>query len=451
MRHIINAERKQKSNRKNGIIWLRKGGKIMKWKKIVAVMLSAAMVTGLAACGSSGGEGGSDGSTGKIQISFLNGFTGGDGDFMKRITDGFNSSQDKYEIVESQEKDHLTQFKANGADLLIMGDTDLYTYAVDGMIQDLSGIYEKAELAEEDFVEPAIEAATIDGALYGVPLDIHPLTMFYNKELVSEEEVPETYEDLVALNDKLQAQDPSLYVMGIPGSGISEQYWMALAAQYGIELESDGYCDFSQDKLADVFMKWHDMVFVDHLSPANLGLDSEFTSFAKTADDITTQAAVALTGVWFYSTAADVYGENLGIAPIPTIGEEVGTYGSSHNFAVSSEVTDEEKIDGIVEFLKYAYTPENLLNWADSGQTPVYKPTMDLIRENPDQYPVPAVNVDTVETCVFSPQVYNGLAQTNYVTENIWGKVTTEEDLTHDELMGLLEQATKNAKQLAGE
>ena len=414
-------------------------------------MLSAAMVTGLAACGSSGGESGSDGSTGKIQISFLNGFTGGDGDFMKRITDGFNSSQDKYEIVESQEKDHLTQFKANGADLLIMGDTDLYTYAVDGMIQDLSGIYEKAGLAEEDFVEPAIEAATIDGALYGVPLDIHPLTMFYNKELVSEEEVPETYEDLVALNDKLQAQDPSLYVMGIPGSGISEQYWMALAAQYGIELESDGYCDFSQDKLADVFMKWHDMVFVDHLSPANLGLDSEFTSFAKTADDITTQAAVALTGVWFYSTAADVYGENLGIAPLPTIGEEVGTYGSSHNFVVSSEVTDEEKIDGIVEFLKYAYTPENLLNWADSGQTPVYKPTMDLIRENPDQYPVPAVNVDTVETCVFSPQVYNGIAQTNYVTENIWGKVTTEEDLTHDELMGLLEQATENAKQLAGE
>ena len=155
--------------------------------------------------------------------------------------------------------------------------------------------------------------------------------------------------------------------------------------------------------------------------------------------------------MWFYSTAAEVYGDNLGIAPIPVIGANEGTYGQSHNFVVSSEVTDEEKIEGIVEFIKYAYTPENLLNWADSGQTPVYKPTMDLIRENPDQYPVPAVNVDTVETCVFSPQVYNGIAQTNYVTENIWGKVTTEENLTHDDLMGLLEQATENAKQLGGE
>ena len=63
-------------------------------------------------------------------------------------------------------------------------------------------------------------------------------------------------------------------------------------------------------------MKWHDMVFTDHLSPANLGLDSEFTSFAKTADDITTQAAISLTGVWYYSTAKEVYGDDLGIAAI---------------------------------------------------------------------------------------------------------------------------------------
>lgn len=62
----------------------------------------------------------------KIQIQFLNGLTGGDGAFMCKITDGFNASQDKYEVIESQEKDHLTKFKANGADLTIMGDSDLY-------------------------------------------------------------------------------------------------------------------------------------------------------------------------------------------------------------------------------------------------------------------------------------------------------------------------------------
>ena len=423
----------------------------MKWNRIVAATVSAAMVAGLAACGSGGENSKSGGSSDKVQIHFLNGFTGGDGEFMKKITDGFNSSQDEYEIVESQEKDHLTQFKANGSDLVVMGDTDLYTYAVDGMIQDVSDFYEKAGISTDDFVESAINAATVDGEIYGLPLDIHPLTMFYNKKLVSDEEVPKTYEDLVSLNEKLQAQDPSLSVMAIPGSGLSEQYWMALVGQNGIELEKDGYCNFAQDDLADVFMKWHDMVFTDHLSPANLGLDSEFTSFAKTADDITTQAGISLTGVWYYSTAKEVYGDDLGIAAIPTIGKQAATFGGSHNIAVSAEVKDQDKIDGIVEFLKYLYTPENLLNWADSGQTPVYLPTMDLIKEKPDEYPVPAVNVDTVANCTFAPRVYNSTSQTAYVTENIWGKVTTEENLTHEDFMELLEQATENAKQLAGE
>lgn len=34
----------------------------------------------------------------KIQIQFLNGLTGGDGAYMRKITDGFNASQDKYEV-----------------------------------------------------------------------------------------------------------------------------------------------------------------------------------------------------------------------------------------------------------------------------------------------------------------------------------------------------------------
>ncbi len=76
---------------------------------------------------------------------------------------------------------------------------------------------------------------------------------------------------------------------------------------------------------------------------------------------------------------------------------------------------------------------------------------MDLIKEKPDEYPVPAVNVDTVANCTFAPRVYNSTSQTAYVTENIWGKVTTEENLTHEDLMELLQQATENAKQLAGE
>lgn len=387
----------------------------------------------------------------KVQIQFLNGLTGGDGAFMRKITDGFNASQDKYEIIESQEKDHLTKFKANGADLTIMGDNDLYTYVADGLIQDATPVYEAAGVQMDDFIDAAQQAVTLDGKAYGFPLDIHPLTMFYNKELIAEDEVPTSLEDLIALNKKLHAQDPSLYVMAIPGSGLPEMYWYATAMQMGIEFVEDGACNFNQEKLADLFMLWHDMVFVENLSPANLGLDAEFTSFAKTANDITTQAALALTGVWFYNTAAEIYGENLGIAKIPVLGDTFATAGGAHVIAISSQVTDEAKLAGIAAFFNYLYTPENLLNWAESGQTPVHKATMDVIRANPEKYPVPAINVDAVVDSHPYPKAYNGGAQIGYVTTNIWPLVVSDPDLTKDQLMELFEQATKNARQIADE
>ena len=198
-------------------------------------------------------------------------------------------------------------------------------------------------------------------------------------------------------------------------------------------------------------MKWHDMVFVDKLSPANLGLDAEFTSFAKTADDITTQAAVCLTGPWYYSTAAELYGENLGIAPIPTIGTQTATYGGSHTIAVSSQVTDEAKMDGIAAFLNYMYTPENLLNWADSGQTPVHIETMEIIKANPEKYPVPSVNAGTVDTAKIGPKVYNSNEQLSYISSSIFSKLVTVENLTKEEIMSELEIATDIAKQIAAE
>lgn len=414
----------------------------MKINKMLALVM--ALVLCCAVCMSAAADD-------KIQIQFLNGLTGGDGAFMRKITDGFNASQDKYEVIESQEKDHLTKFKANGADLTIMGDSDLYTYVADGLVQEVSSVYEAAGVKMDDFIESAQLAVNVNDGVYGFPLDIHPLTMFYNKALISEDEVPTTYEDLVALNKKFQEQDPSLYVMAIPGSGLPELYWYSAAMQYGLELAEDGACNFNQEKLIDIFMMFHDMVFVDNLSPANLGLDAEFTSFAKTANDITTQAALAMTGVWFYGAAAEIYGDDLGIAKIPVFGDEFATCGGAHVICVSCEVTDDAKFEGIAAFFNYLYQPENLLNWADAGQTPVHKATMDVIRANPEKWPVAAVNVDTVVASKPNPKVYNSGTQMGYVNNNIWPLVVSDPDLTREQLADLFAQATKNARQVADE
>ena len=54
----------------------------------------------------------------RLTITFINGFTGGDGPFMTKIVDAFNESQDKYYIEQLQDADHYTKFKSDDFDII---------------------------------------------------------------------------------------------------------------------------------------------------------------------------------------------------------------------------------------------------------------------------------------------------------------------------------------------
>lgn len=419
----------------------------MKAKKIASVFMAGAaalsMVLGLGVHGAVEVK-----ADDKVQIRFLNGFTGGDGGYMRKITDGFNASQDKYEIVESQEKDHYLKFKSGEYDLVVIHGDRLKTYVDDGMIQDVSGIYEKAGLKLEDYLEAAQDIVQVDDTTYAFSLDIHPLVMFYNKQLCPE--APKTYEEIKALNEKLQAEDSSTYAMGVPGLGLVEYYYMTLANQNGIDIQDGEALKFDTEEFADVMMTYHDMIFTDKVSPAKLGLDGEFKTFVQDEESVGgTKTAIALTGPWYYQAAKEKYGDDLGIAPVPTLGNETGVYGNAHTIAVPSRVEDEKVLDGIAEFMKYLYTPENLINWADAGQAPTHIATMEAIQKEADKYPLACANYDQFDNCKIAPQVYNVGEQLKYINENIFNMVVSTEELTKEDLMKELEKATKTAAQVA--
>lgn len=194
--------------------------------KKLAFFLVILAVLFLTACG--GGSGSGETADGKIELTYINGFTGGDGDFMKKITNGFNESQDKYVIKESQEKDHYTKFKTGNYDLVIIHTDLLETYKQDGMIQDISSVMETAGISPDDFHDKAKEQVTFDDGVFAVPLDIHPMTMFYNKKLAPE--APQNYADFASLTQTLQQQDPNLFATGVPSAGLGEWFIMTVAA-----------------------------------------------------------------------------------------------------------------------------------------------------------------------------------------------------------------------------
>ncbi|MBZ5201926.1 extracellular solute-binding protein [Planomicrobium chinense] len=415
--------------------------------KKLAFFLVILAVLFLSACG--GGSGSGETADGKIELTYINGFTGGDGDFMKKITDGFNESQDKYVIKESQEKDHYTKFKTGNYDLVIIHTDLLETYKQDGMIQDISSVMETAGVSPDDFHDKAKEQVTFDDGVFAVPLDIHPMTMFYNKKLAPE--APQTYEDFASLTQSLQQQDPNLFATGVPSAGLGEWFIMTVAAQNGIDLVEDNYMNFAQEELADALMIYNNMIFKDKISPEGLGLDGEFQAFMKQVDEggSAVQTATALTGPWYYQAVKEAYGDDLGIASVPVIGEQPGVYGAGHTLALPSSVTDEERIAGIAEFLKYMYTPENLINWADSGQAPTHMPTMELVESDAAKYPLSAQNIKQFDSFEGAPKLYQYREQVRYVVENVYPKVVGDANMTKETLMGELEKATEQSKQVA--
>lgn len=169
----------------------------------------------------------------------------------------------------------------------------------------------------------------------------------------------------------------------------------------------------------------------------------------ESKDNAAVQAGVALTGPWFYGAVKEKYGADLGIGTIPVLGAQKAVYGNGHTIAVSNKVTDAAKIEGIAEFFKYMYKPENLINWADAGQAPLHKATMDFINQNKDKYPLAYYNQQQFDTFAQAPDVYQFGEQMRYMNETVFNKLVSTKDFTEAGLMAELKTATDMAKQVA--
>jgi ABC-type glycerol-3-phosphate transport system substrate-binding protein len=314
----------------------------------------------------------------------------------------------------------------------------------------MTDIYEKAGLSlEEDFHEITQTYAKYDDGIFAVPLDLYADTVFYNKEYI--EEMPSTYEEVLALRDSLDSENTGVYPIGLPLTGDVQWVWMMALGQSGINWVEGEHIKLDTDEVADAFMKINKMIYEDKISAAGLGDQDHFNTFVNESENNSNvKTAFAMSGPWKYTVAQEVLGDNLGIATLPQLfGDEKSVPAGGHTFGVSSKVTDEDKREGIAEFLKFAYEPEMMLNWADSGQAPIHLATMELVKENPQEYPVANVNYEIFDYAVILPAVYNIREQVKYVSETVWSLIVQTPNLTKDALMEELVNATNIAKELS--
>lgn len=227
--------------------------------------------------------------------------------------------------------------KENGVKVKVVedkGDMQAYIQAANsskgpdvmfGLPHDNLGTFEKAGLLakvpegvlnEEDYAsKQLVDAVTLNGDQYALPIAQETISLFYNKDLVKE--VPKTIEEVVKIGKEKG------FVFDVPN------FYMS----YGFISSNGGYVYKNNDGTLDPtdiglnnegaikgYQFLQDLVVKDKLVPADMNGDIANGQFKDG------KAAFYISGPWDVNSFKDA-GINFGVAPIPTFnGQPIKTF-----------------------------------------------------------------------------------------------------------------------------
>jgi multiple sugar transport system substrate-binding protein len=359
----------------------RAGGRELTRQDFLFLSAGAGAALALAGCGGSqsdlenAGTGGKSYNGPKVSLSFWNGFTGGDGPYMQKLVDQFNSEEKNIDVSMNTVEWEIYYQKVpsavqsgKGPDLGIMHIDQLPTNAARGVILALDDVARALNLKESDFVPVVWQAGLYNGKRYGIPLDIHPLGLYYNKTTMEEggldpDDPPQTNDDYIAALEQLKSK-------GIKGSWISPFLFsggltfQALIYQFGGQLYNADATKATFNSQAGVdALSWMVDLVTEGYSPKDVAQDAEYTAFTN-GDN-----AFMWNGIWNINPLNDIKDLEWGAAPLPRIGSEKGAWASSHNFVIMNKRgQDPNKVAAAKVFINWV--SQHSEEWAKAGQVP---------------------------------------------------------------------------------
>ena len=305
-----------------------------RWIPAAAAACAAALA--LAGCGSSGGSAGGGGSaSGPVKLDFW-GWAPGYQQSVALWNKSHPDIQVSFEKVPSGSKGGytkmLTAVQADNAPCLAeVGYETLPSFVAAGALQDVTQ-YLSAD--QSQFAGWTWNQVTIEGKTYGVPVDVAPMALLYNKTLFAKYGVttpPATWADYAADAAKIHRADPSVYIgyLGNDAYNYAGLDWQASADWFGTtsdawQVSIDGaagqkVASYWQDLVAQHLLSsdqsysatlYKDMAAGKVLSDVNAVWDAPILASSDTGQS--GQWAVAPMPVWSASTPA--YGNDGGSA-----------------------------------------------------------------------------------------------------------------------------------------
>jgi len=363
---------------------MRVTGPRLPWRLALLVVTVLALL--VAACGGKSGDeaanqqqGGDENAAASktyngpnVNLAFWNGFTGGDGPFMRDLVKRFNSEHQniKVKMVVQQWGDYYQKVpqavqSGKGPDVGIMHVDTLATNAARNVIVPLDDLAQTLQLSEEDYAEVVWTAGMYQDKRYGIPLDTHPLGFYYNTAHLEKAGIdgpPTNKEEMDEALAKLKE------------SGVKHPFWSSstwpsflmftsLLKQFGGSIVNEDGSEAAFNSEAGVqALQWQVDLVKNDYSPKNVSADADYIAFKNQKNSLHWD------GIWQTQDLAktDVPWD---VAPLPQIGPEEGVWAGSHQMVITRQAQqDQNKVQAGKVFINWI--SEQSIEWAKAGQVP---------------------------------------------------------------------------------
>jgi multiple sugar transport system substrate-binding protein len=414
----------------------------------------------LAACGGGsstppgaggGGGGGSQFGEGKeytgpnVSLAFWNGFTGGDGPFMRELVDQFNSENQNIKVSMNtlQWSDFYPKVptavqSGNGPDIAIMHIDQLATNAARRVIIPVDEVATVLEYQEDDFAPAVWQAGVYKEQRFGIPLDVHPLLFYYNQKEMQKAGITEPPKDRASFEAALKE---------MKSAGVQNPFWVSSTfpahLMWWSLIHQFGGTPFNEDATQAQFnseagveaLTWQAGNIQQGYSPKNVASDAEAIAFRQGKN------ALTWNGIWMMNEWAKVKSLEWGSAPLPQIGSQPAVWASSHNFVVTSQAQkDPNKLQASKVFI--SWISDHSIDWAKAGQIAARA----SVRESPEfqALEVQSIAAQQLDYVKFPPAV-PGIGDLTIPT---WELAVNEVVLGKKSPKAALDEATSKANQL---
>lgn len=321
--------------------------------------------------------------------------SGGDGARMRALVDGFNASQREVRVVSTTlnwgepfyTKLITSSVVGAGPDLATVHLSRITNLAGGGVLRPISAQeLREAGLDGADFYPRQWDKSRYMGVNYAVPLDLHPLVLYYNKTLAGKAGLLDPSGKLKpivgidALTQAFRAVKESTGRFGMTMESSQSSYavwrlWLSMLAQRHVAVVANGrfaYGRAGEEELARI-SGWFTRGY------AQAGLDYP----ASTSQFMGGGAGFMINGVWevpelVAAKAKGTLGFDYGIVPLPRMYLDASAWADSHGFAIPANEGHPLSPDKAKAVLKFvAYVSRHSLGWAEGGHIPAWRPVAE--------------------------------------------------------------------------